>query len=115
MVIPEELRAKGWYLSLEGHAARWLFGFCGWSLRLVSWGFGVQAWQMHALEVCSPSGVLHVRLGVISHDTMRPLFGWRFYGSENGESGWMTFGFRVDVFGVAVRVWRDGGEASYLT
>jgi hypothetical protein len=76
---------------------------------------GLNTWQMRALEVCSPGGVLQLRLGLISVGAdRRGLFGGRIAGPAAG-SGWLTVSARVDVFAVSVRVWRDDGEASYMS
>jgi hypothetical protein len=114
MLISDEMRALGWYGTMEGYAARDLGELLGWSLREVSNGFGLESWQMRALDMRSPGGGLQIRLGVISYKALRKLCGWRFYGPDGG-SGWLTFGAHLDVFQVAVRVWTDGGEASYLS
>jgi hypothetical protein len=115
IVLTKEAAARGWYVAFDGDAKRWLCGVLGWCVREVSNGFGLERWQMRGMEICSPSGALQIRVGVISYETEGRLCGGRVYGPEGGGAGWLTAACYVDVFQVAVRVWTDGGEASHLS
>jgi hypothetical protein len=113
MVIPEELRAKGWYESGDGLAVRNLLRLGLWRVRVFDGGCGLDLREQRGIELRHDWGP-RVRVGLLISPWVRSLVRWQWTWPKSG-SGWWVAGLAVDVFAVTLRGWHDDGEASYLT
>jgi hypothetical protein len=116
MIIDETMERRGWYDGGEGLAMRLLGGGGSWAVRVFDGLVGVDGREVRGLELAVMGLGVIVRVGVASGPMGRPLRvpTWKWVWPRAG-SGWILAQLRWDVFGVAIKVWHDGGEASHLS